>query len=506
MNCQHVNLNIPVAHFTNVLSWNDKTISQLVDKAIELAAKVGLRLDEDTEGVYLKEAESKGAAIDWNNQAVMFTREQIEDTIEVMRKTRPVPEPLRPLSHCTEGRQTKFLAGNGANLYFDWDAWTARPATAGDIIELSCWAQGNDDISEFFQPVIPQDCNMFLEPLYAYAIMCKYCHKKVYHNQPTEPLHIKYLDKMTRVVEKHRGYTQHMAEMEYVNPPFRMGNRSIETMFARVDMGMCDVMGVGSMTVAGMSAPVTVTGLAVTAVAEILAGLTFFNITRPGFGLRPNIATGALDLSCARVNYFGTRNHLNNLATWELVVRGLGVNSRSMTWYREANEPGLQAAYEFAMGSAFFSSVQDKCYPEIGGLCCGNIFSPHQTVMDIEMVKEFNELASGFDVDTSDEALALDEVAKARFEQGFHMSSEHTLKHMMDGVPFSNYFFKGTPGKSNNKNYTQTQELLDKTDKSVKAAIASGKEVAPDEKLGDELYEITKEAARELGVDVPPMV
>ena len=64
---QRVHLNIPAAHFHNVLCWDEKTIEQLVDKAVDLAVKVGLRLDEDKEGVYLKEAESKGAEIDWES-------------------------------------------------------------------------------------------------------------------------------------------------------------------------------------------------------------------------------------------------------------------------------------------------------------------------------------------------------------------------------------------------------------------------------------------------------
>lgn len=498
---------MPAAHFQNVLSWDRGTIDQLVDKAIDLAVKVGLRLDEDKEGAYLKEAESKGARIDWENQAVMFTREQIEQAIAVMRKTRPAPNPIRPLTACAEGREVKFDAGNGANLLFDWESWSVRPARAADLIELSQWAQGSDNVDGFSQAVMLQDCDMLIEPLYAYAIMAKYCRKKVYANQPTEPVHVKYLDKMSRVVEKHRGYYQPILDFEYINPPFRLGRRSIDTMFARIDMGVCRTMGIGTMAVSGMSAPVTVPGLAVTALAEILAGLTFFNITRPGFGLRANVCTGGLDLTCARVNYFGMHTHLGNLAAWDLLVRGLGVDSSVMTWYREANEPGLQAACEFGTATAFFSSVLTKCSPEIGGLACGNIFSPQQAVMDMEIAREFSELTHGFEVDVSDDALGLDEIVKARFEQGVHMSSSHTMTHMMDGVPFSSYFFKGmASGARHDKGHTQTQELFEKAAESVRTAIAKGRETEPDDDLGNRLYELVKEAASEIGVEVPPMV
>ena len=38
---ERVNLNIPVAHFQNILSWDKSAIDRLVNKAIEAAVKVG---------------------------------------------------------------------------------------------------------------------------------------------------------------------------------------------------------------------------------------------------------------------------------------------------------------------------------------------------------------------------------------------------------------------------------------------------------------------------------
>jgi len=256
------------------------------------------------------------------------------------------------------------------------------------------------------------------------------------------------------------------------------------------------------MTVGGMSAPVTVAGAAVVSVAEILAGLTFFRIMRPGYGLRATMCTGALDLRTARVSYFGMHAHLQNLAGWELLVRGLGVDTSCLTWYRDANEPGLQAMYEFGMAQAFFSSVLNRCNPEIGGLCNGNIFSPHQAVLDMAMVTELNELTAGFEV--SDEALGLDEVVNARFTQGVHMGTEHTLAHMRDEVPFSDFLFRGLPaGAQHDRGKTQTDELMEKAGESVRAATETGAQVEPDHELAEELYEHVKEAAAELGVEAP---
>jgi trimethylamine:corrinoid methyltransferase-like protein len=121
------------------------------------------------------------------------------------------------------------------------------------------------------------------------------------------------------------------------------------------------------------------------------------------------------------------------------------------------------------------------------------------------MAKEFNELAAGFEVDP--ESLGLEEVAAARFDQGRLMGAEHTLEHMMDGVPFSDFLFRGLPaGAQHDKNRTQTQELMEKAKTTVDDQVAQGRQTPPDEKLGGELFELVEAAASELGIEAPPLV
>ena len=499
-------LNIPVSSFGNVFSWDKATIDKLVDHAVKLAVAVGLRLDEDEEGIYLKQAESRGAKIDRDARAVMFSEAQILEVMSVMRKTSPAPEPLsRPSISENDRPRIGLHVGNGANLLFDFDAWQPKSPTGSDLVEICQWAQGYDIIEGIFAPVMLKDIDLVLEPMYSYALTCKYCRKTVNHAQPTEPVHVKYLDKMSKVVETHRNYRQAMAEWEWINPPFRLSRRSIDTMLARIDMGICHAIGVGTMSASGVSAPVTVAGTAIVALAEILAGAAFFHILRPGIGLKGGTAAGALDMKRARVGYFGMHAHLINLAVWELMAQGIGCAGLCMSWYREANEPGMQAMYEYGMSQAFFSSVLARCAPEIGGLGCGNIFSPHQAVIDIELIQEFNELTSGFEVNP--ETWAIEEVKQARFEQGVHMATEHTLKHVQDGVPFSDFLFRGlAAGAQHDKNHTQTDELMEKAAQAVAAAEVKGRDTEPDDELGNELYEYVKEAAAELGLEVPPLL
>jgi trimethylamine:corrinoid methyltransferase-like protein len=229
-----------------------------------------------------------------------------------------------------------------------------------------------------------------------------------------------------------------------------------------------------------------------------------FRILRPGYGIRANICTGNLDLRTGRVSYGNMHTHLQNIAGWEIITRGIGADAPLLTWYRDANEPGMQALYEFGVSQSFFSSVYMHCTPEIGGLCCGNTFSPEQAVLDMEAIKEFNELAAGFDIDN--DAVGFSQILEAGHSQSVFMTSEHTLENMRDNVSPGRFFLRGMPAASgHDKNRNQTSELMENAAASVKNAINRGRETEPDQDLCSELYECVIEAASELGVECPDL-
>ena len=489
-------INLPVAKYDDVLSWDQATVDRLLRHAYAVAMKMGCHIEEEE---YLKEIEAKGGTVDWNRRAVVPTEKQLDEVCEVLRRTAPAKPRFEPV---TSAGFEPVGIGNGGNMFFDWESWSAKAPTVDDLVWVCRFAEGNDDVGSLFDPFMPKDVHIILEPIFTYAVMARYCAKPVYHAQATEPAHVVHLDTMARIVEKHRGYYQPMNHYEYVNPPFRLGGRGIRTMLARIDTGICDKMGLGPMSVSGMSAPVTAAGTAVTAAAEILAGLNALHIMRPGPGLTTVMCTGELDIATARVKYFAFRTHKQNIAASEIFRRAVGCECNYLTWYRDANEPGLQACYEYGYSQALFSALKSRTHAEVGGLSCGNMFSPEQAIMDIEIIKEFDDLLSGFDA--SDEAVAVDEIIAAGFEQGYHMSSDHTLAHMREHIAASDFFLRGFPaGADHDKNHTQTRKLLDLAREKSLAAYEKGKATDADDDLGDELWELVVEAAREIGADVP---
>ena len=134
-------MNIPLTRYGGLFSWDQHTIDRLAQAAVDVAAKVGIRIEDDTEGIYLEEAERAGAVVDRNANAVLFRRKEIEQAVEVMRTTAPASDPPRPADK-PKGRDERFLVGNGANLLFDWAKWTVRAPERRDLVDLCSFAQG----------------------------------------------------------------------------------------------------------------------------------------------------------------------------------------------------------------------------------------------------------------------------------------------------------------------------------------------------------------------------
>ncbi len=490
----------------DLLTWDKAVIDRLVLAVYEILEKVGIEVKSKK---YLKELEAAGAKVDFSNHSVHFKEKDLTETANRMKEMNPSSQDGPHKKHLrVEKRQKTFSVGNGANLYFDWDSWQAIQPTEKTLRDIIRWGEGWDKVSSLSSPVLPKGVNPLMEPMYSYAIMVQNSHKKkVYHYYPTEPIHVKYLSKMAKVVEEERGYLQEMDGCEYMNSPLRFGERAIRAALARIDYGACGSIGIGTMNISGLNSPVSVAGQAILSVAEVLGALTVVRLLRPKMTkLHGQIASGQLDMSTGRVIYSSSRCHLQQLAGAEIFRKGFGCQVRMMDWYRDANEPGLQACYEFAfIGMFFHALVAGGGHSEIGGLGNGNVFSPEQAVMDVEMMNEVREVFHGFEV--SEEALALDTILEAGFDHKKIMESNHTFRHFRENLPFSQYFLRGlTATAHHNKECSQTKELLDKAHQICLEAKKKGEKIEPDIELGKKLYEIVKEAAIEAKVKAPPPI
>ena len=355
MHEQQVGLNIPLTRFGPVLSWDQPTIDRLVQKAVELAVQMGICLSDDAEGIYLREAQDKGARVDPKDRTVRFSENQVRETIGVMQKTLPASQASSNQTVPEKGREEKFIVGNGANLLFDWDKWQVKPPALPDFIDLCRWAPGlpghGSIISarhvERYRPEDFGDLQL--------RLMSKYCRKVVYHEQPIEPIHVRYLDAMANVYHRHRGFRQ----------PMRNGNTSILRSIWDFDRSPPCWNG----WIAGMSGdgrgehgdqrndrPGNDRGAGGHRAGGDPGGSDPVQAITAGVwvaGQRMYRFPGPSDRPCRLFRNAYPSGQSGHLGAGR--SRVVGADSPCLTWYRDANEPGMQALYEFGMAQAFFS-------------------------------------------------------------------------------------------------------------------------------------------------------
>ncbi len=494
-----INIRIPVRHSAEVLTWGDDERKRIAQAAVEVLDEVGMKIDGQDNLEMIAQA---GGEVNWETNTVHFDEEEVDATARQLAEDCPAAEQTELM---TGQRPTGFIVGGGGVMWFDWDRWEARVGTRQELRNLTRWAEGMEKVtaSEQFCQTRAEELHPTLQLVDSFAIMFQHSTKPVYFNQPTEPIHVKYLRRLQPLQEE-RGYHQDIASFEWVNPPLTLGNRAIKATLARADAGV-DRIGMGSMALAGAGTPVTAVGYAVTATAEILGALAVVRRLRPHVDLQAAIAGGVVDMATGYVSYESPRGTVMDYLVRDVFAGEWGAEIGNYRGYRDANEPGMQACYEWALLNAFHRCVDGPMGSEIGGLSNGNLFSSEQAVLDMEMEAEFSEMISGFEF--SEEALGLDVIMEARHDGKAYMTHPHTLKHFRQVLPFSNWWLRGLPtAAEHDRDRSQTQRLLDKAHQICVEARQRGEEVETDQELAQEVWGVVEDMAEELGTNAPEPV
>ena len=491
-----IQLRVPRDRPGEMLTVTDEQRQQIAQAAFVILERVGMRIEGDGNLQLLEQA---GSGVDRQAGVVRFTEGEVLDAARQLARDWPADRALDPPpSELGPG----YVVGNGGSLRFDWDRWGAVAATRRDLRNLTRWAEGMDGISgsNQFCEVQEKGLDPVLQLVDAFAIMFQHSTKPVFFYQPTAPIHMKYLVRL-QALQRKRGYSQITAPGEFVNPPLTFSDRAIRGAMARADAGLEPVC-IGVMTIAGVSAPLTAPGFATMATAEALGALCIVRRLRPQVGLMAALTGGVQDMRTGRVSY---------QCPWAVAAHYLVVDvfrhvfdaRLHYYWgYRDANEPGMQACYEWGMLNMFHHSFSGPGATEVGGLANGNMFSPEQAVMDIAMEEDAGQILGGFEF--NHDAIGLDLMLEAGHDVEAYLTHPHTLAHCRQVPPFSDFWLRGAPAASEHSpGRSQTRRLMDEAHEICLDARKRGEEAQPDRLLADEAWSIVREMAEELGVRAP---
>ena len=448
-------LNIPLSNLGDAIRWADEDIQRLAESAVSLAARNGLAVeDEDA----LKIAEAAGARVDRGPHRMRFSEEQIADTIAKLAADNP-PQRYDLPEHTALG------IGDGASTFYNRVTGMSQVASPEVLAAFVRMAEGLDAVASVEIPVQIMGSSRLMANLESYAIALCNTGKPSSPYILAYPEEAPYLYEMARLAKETRRHDIYLNDQEYVRPGFAFETVAIKRLRARVDQGFAR-LGIGTMAIAGYSAPVTMAGLVAAAAAEILAAVTLVRMLFPHVTLYTCSATGCMDMATGNVTFSSPRTLVQQLAMTELFRRAFDANMDVLTCYRDANEPGMQACYEFSLIHGFWRAAQRPAGFTCGHLGNGNVFSPTQVPLDIAMARDMDDITRPFEV--TEETLGLEAATAAT--AGHLMDHPFTLEHFREELPLSALWPRGLTAGAGHAQF-QTDRLLAEADASVLKAF-----------------------------------
>jgi len=246
--------------------------------------------------------------------------------------------------------------------------------------------------------------------------------------------------------------------------------------------------------VGGAMAPVSVAGTLTQVLAEVLAGVAYSQIIRPGAPAIMGTFVTSIDMNSGAPT-FGTPEAAQITYGAGQLARRLGLPYRSAGSFNGSKLPDAQAAYETAnsLNAGLLSGVNFMLH-SCGWLEGGLVSSPEKFVMDADQLGILHKLAEGVAIDENAQAMdALREVGPG----GHFLGCAHTQANystafwrtnVLDYKPFETWAEEGAratdelaAAKVSQMLADYQQPMLDPAvDEALKAYIAEKKASMPD--------------------------
>jgi trimethylamine--corrinoid protein Co-methyltransferase len=238
-----------------------------------------------------------------------------------------------------------------------------------------------------------------------------------------------------------------MTSLTNINSPLTFDSTMMGALEVYAKAGQASI--VSPFIVGGAMAPVTVAGTLTQVLAEVLAGVAYSQLVRPGAPVIFGAFVTSIDMNSGAPT-FGTPEAAHITYGAGQLARRLKLPYRSGGSFCGSKLPDAQAAYETAnsLNMALLSGVNFMLH-SCGWLEGGLVSSFEKFVMDADQLGTLHHLAQGIKIDTNGQAMdAIREVGPG----GHYLGCEHTQANfksafwrsdLFDYKPFETWYEEG---------------------------------------------------------------
>ena len=318
------------------------------------------------------------------------------------------------------------LDGSGTKV-LDLETGVVRDSNKADLQTIAQIADALPQISFLWPAISAQDYPAKVQPLHELEALLSHSSKHVQAMTAVDALNARGTVEIAAEVV---GGREELSERPIISnfqcsiSPLTYDKDALEAAFIFGEAGI--PVGFLCMSIGCATAPATVAGSATLANAEVLAGMTLFQLFYPGAPTFYGSSATMMELRSGGITSGGPEDFLLQAAACQL-AQFYGVPASIGTFATGAKVNNWHAGVENAISGAVsqFTGADMMC--GAGLLYGARIFSFEQLLMDCEIYDMLRLVTQGFVV--NEETLALDIIHQIGPQNHF-MTSNHTLNHM----------------------------------------------------------------------------
>lgn len=388
---------------------SQEEILRVHEASLRILEKTGFRVPHEE---CLNRCERRGAVVDRVTQTVRVPKAVMET---LMGKVRAESE-----ADGFDPHKVWKLTGNISTQVFivDYMTGTRRYGCKDDVMKGISLVQGLQNIPYCNAVTIPSDVPANLTDVVSHQLIWKYS-RKAGGTYILTPDSARWIIEMARLTGNGTGYF-----LETVSPlQFRKESLDMAMVYADTEMGF----GVGPMTMAGATCPITLAGTLTMENTEILASIFLAKALSES-----HLAYGSydhtMDMRTMLCSFGAPSQALFGIAAGQM-GRFYGLYSASNSGLTDSLYPDFQGGIEKSMNAVFslLGGTGSIGAQGIVGADMGVSFE--QLILDNEWVDSYNYVMEGFTADV--ENIAEDLIHELGIGGNF-IAEEHTVEHLRE--------------------------------------------------------------------------
>ena len=424
-----------VADNRTIKSVKFKTRVELLDqeqvKAIDQASreileKIGVKMPLPAALDLLEEA---GAKVDRQHQLVFFPPDLVGQILDRAQNSFTLYA-RNPIFDLPLDGDHGYLTLDGCGLQvLDLQDGRLRKSCLRDLEEAVRVADYLEQIAFLWPIISAQDCPKSQQPLYELAALLKNSEKHVQAMTAVDPASARGSIEIAAAVAGGREALRQrpiISNFQCSISPLAYDPEGLEAAMVFADAGI--PTGFLTMQIGCSTAPATLAGSLAQANAEVLAGIVFLQLYRPGTPTFYGSCATVMELRTGAVCCGGPEDFLLQAMSAQM-ARYYGLPSNVGTFATGAKASNWHAGAENAISGTVSAFAGADMMCGAGLLAGAVIFSFEQLLLDCEIYEMIRQTVGGIEVNA--ETLALDTIARVGSEDHF-MVEPHTVEHMRE--------------------------------------------------------------------------